>query len=148
MFARFPYLTDSDETGPDAKRRRLDWHALLAKLDAERDLRNSLGDVHGLHGIAALMAEGSFDPRAAEMIFSLAAGAQVAGDMPERRFAAEDLSRLSQSASDEGSRLRNPKSSECNKHSGKADRTFHTDGGEMAPPATPTPRDGNARGRT
>lgn len=120
MFARFPHLKDV-APGDEHRRNRPEWHALLARLEAERDLRNSLGGDGGVHGIAAMMAEGSFDPRAAEMIYSLAAGARVHGDMPERRFAPDDLARLSQAITDGASRLPNPKPSECNNSNRTAD---------------------------
>lgn len=113
MFARFPHLTDSQEDPGERTRHRIEWHSLLARLDAERDLRASLDQEIATRGMAALMAEGSFDPRAAEMLFSLAAGAHVEGDMPERRFSPEDLARLSQAISNGEARLPDAKPSEA-----------------------------------
>jgi len=118
MFARFPHLTDSQGTPDEERRHRLEWHALLARLDAERELRASLENGTDDHGVATLMAEGSFDPRAAEVLFSLAASVRVAGDMPERRFAPEDLDHMSQAVAkgqtNGAARLPNAKSYDCN----------------------------------
>jgi len=86
MLARFPHLSDKQQSaGEDlSPQRRLDWHALLARLQAERDLRGSFDGPIDPQGIASLLAEGSFDPRAAEMIITLAAGAGVSSDLGER----------------------------------------------------------------
>ena len=59
------------EHDPDAPEARpLDWHALRARLEAERDLRNSLNGDGARPRHTWQAAEGSFDPRAAEAIFS------------------------------------------------------------------------------
>lgn len=142
MFARFPHLKDATP-GDEHRRNRPEWHVLLARLEAERDLRNSLGGDAGAHGIAAIMAEGSFDPRAAEMIYSLAAGARVHGDMPERRFAPDDLARLSQAITDGASRLPNPKPSECNKTNRTAAACGQRIAGDEPASSAPTPSDRN-----
>ena len=116
MFARVPQPPVSpdamDETS--ARPRRIDWHALIARLQAERDLRCSLEtDAQG-PALATVLAEGSFDPQAAEMLFALAAGAAVSGDMPGRRFCPDELARMASDMAGGGPRLRNAKPSECN----------------------------------
>jgi hypothetical protein len=111
MFARFPHSSEGDSDRQADKPRRLDWHSLLAKLEAERDLRSSFGASLGTRSLAQLMADGSFDPQAAEMLFSLAASVGPSGDMPERRFSPEDLARLSHAITDGSACLPNPKSS-------------------------------------
>ena len=90
MFAKFPNLPGTDRAGsPDANdtaghremcggqardmaghgARSLDWHSLRAKLSAERDLRGAMrGENEAMAGW--IRAEGSFDPRAAEALFS------------------------------------------------------------------------------
>ncbi|WP_156500575.1 hypothetical protein [Croceicoccus bisphenolivorans] len=142
MFARFPHLPD-DASREEQRRHRLEWHALIARLDAERDLRNSLGGEDDACGIAALMAEGSFDPRAAEMIFSLAASVRVSGDLPERRFSPDDLARLSQAITDGAARLRNPKPYDCNNRAQTADPGLRANTGDTATPVAGTRPDGN-----
>ncbi len=139
MFARFPHLSDVDPDRRDGKPRRLDWHALLARLDAQRDLRSSFGETLGSRSLAQLMAEGSFDPRAAEMIFSLAASVNVPGDLPERRFSPEDLANLSQAITDGAARLRNPKPSQA-KETHEAGPFPVGDDGDDADSATPGPQ--------
>jgi len=142
MFARFPHLPDSPEHRDEEHRHRLEWPVLIARLDAERDLRNSLGGTVGPPGIAAAMAEGSFDPQAAEMIFSLAASVRVAGDMPERRFASGDLAGLSRAITDGTPRLPNPKPSDCNNRSEAADHRVWRDESDDSASTAAMPRDG------
>lgn len=143
MFARFPHLSEVDPDRQADKPRRLDWHSLLAKLEAERDLRSSFGATLGSSSLAQLMAEGSFDPRAAEMLFSLAAGVGPSGDMPERRFSSDDLARISHAITDGSACLRNPKPSQARKAYEVTAGPARTDG-PVVGPAPRKAQQGNA----
>lgn len=115
MLEKFP--TADDIARGDQHRRRLDWHALLARLEAERDWRHSLGEDACVRGIAVLMAGGSFDPRAAETIFALAAGQaeRAIGYLPSAQaFAPVDLAQAAAAIADGGACLRNAKPSQAN----------------------------------
>lgn len=115
MLERFPSAEDG--LHGEQRRRRLDWHALLSRLEAERDWRHSLGEDACVRGIAVLMAEGSFDPRAAETIFALAAGhAERAHEYPAppQAFAPADLALAAPPIADGGACLRNAKCSPAN----------------------------------
>ncbi|GGD35217.1 hypothetical protein [Croceicoccus pelagius] len=145
MFENLPNLPLDGATEDDrGATRRIDWHALLSRLQAERDLRASLEDGLDRRGLATLITEGSFDPHAAEMLFALAAGAGVPGDTPERRFLPEDLAALSQQVAGAPSRLRNPKSSDCKNPSQTTERVA-SDGFdfEVSPKTSPS-SEGNA----
>lgn len=123
MFARFP----QPPVAPDAEREGqcglhpLDWHALIARLEAERDLRGSLAEHFDGSGFASLLAEGSFDPRAAEMLFTLAASTGMAGDRPLGMQA--DHATGLRSGAHAPARLRNAKPSDCNNRAHETGRT-------------------------
>lgn len=116
MFAQFPQTPVSRETidSESVRTHPIDWHALLSRLRAERDMRCALERDEHDHAFATMLAEGSFDPRAAEVIFSLAASAGVSGDLPERRFSPEDLEQFSRRMPAAAARLPNAKPSDCN----------------------------------
>lgn len=115
MLERFPPVEEGLQG--EQRRRRLDWHALLSRLEAERDWRHSLGEDACVRGIAVLMAEGSFDPRAAETIFALAAGqAERAHEYPSaaQGFAPLGPAHVAPPIADGGACLRNAKCSHAN----------------------------------
>ncbi|AKM11162.1 hypothetical protein [Croceicoccus naphthovorans] len=143
MLANVPHLPNDPEATPQdqARLRPVEWDGLLARLQAERDLRASLGETFDPHGLALAMAQGSFDPRAAETLFALAAGAGVSGDMPERRFAPEDLRHLGLTGGEGSGRLPNIKPSEANNPSRKAAQVLRDHAGSPAATAAEGPQE-------
>ncbi|WP_144097103.1 hypothetical protein [Croceicoccus sediminis] len=144
MFENLPNLPmDGATEDHRGETRRIDWHALLSRLQAERDLRSSLEDGMDRRGLASLITEGSFDPHAAEMLFALAAGVGVHGDMAERRFLPEDLAALSQQVTGAGPRLRNPKSSDCKNPSHTTEHGAEVGSDEEVTPKASPSSEGN-----
>ncbi len=94
--------------------RSLDWHSLRAKLSAERDLRGAMrGENEAMAGW--IRAEGSFDPRAAEVLFSHAHAEDEADDAPAQGM---DFRQDDKNYGSAGSRLPDPKPSRTNDRSG------------------------------
>ena len=94
--------------------RSLDWHSLRAKLSAERDLRGAMrGENEAMAGW--IRADGSFDPRAAEVLFS---HAHADEDADGASAQGQDFRQDDKNYGWAGSRLPDPKPSRPNDGSG------------------------------
>lgn len=103
MFAKFQNSPGGDHGAIDARdgRRRLDWHALKARLEAERELRTALKEANDPARLAT--SEGSFDPRAAQSLFARLLYDVQSMEIDARENDAGDRGRLRNSKSSDGS---------------------------------------------